>query len=100
MTKEQLLKENKKLQNKVKRLQKELDLRKQMLETALEDASHFEAIMVSYQEEQRRKDAQKSMSRKTCEHCNQRKATATDHNKAPVCNHCFDSIARGFAHGW
>jgi membrane-bound lytic murein transglycosylase B len=100
MTKEQILKENKKLQNKVKRIQKELEICKQKLEAALEDASYFKTIVTRQQEEQTRKEAQKTLSRKTCTHCHQRKATTTDNNNAPVCRHCFDRMARAFAHGW
>ena len=100
MTKEQIQKENKRLQSKVKRLQKELELCKQMLEMALEDASRLEFIVAKHKEYAMSRDARKQNSSKMCAHCNQRKATCSDHNNKPVCKHCFGNIARGFAHGW
>lgn len=100
ITKDEILKENKKLQNKVKRLKKDLELCKQMLETATEEASHLKSVVNKYREEWIRRETQKVISRKTCSHCDQRKATRTDHNNNPLCGHCFKLIAARIANGW
>lgn len=93
MTKEQIIKENEKLKNKLKRMQRKLN-------DATSEVERLTGIVTGYENAEKRKEERKALAKRTCGHCHDRRATCTDHNGRPMCKQCFDLMARAFAHGW